>query len=147
MDEISDHFDTMRSHCLLLFAGESNQKPGCLWWCGAGFRNHPQYYEIPIWSFHDPEKMVGHSPKNWAGSLTHCYLKGQIRRLQHTHRARALAWAKGPERAYFTELLSSSNFRRSWMRSWRSTEGRTQSKTQVTRDPSKIQSLFCKRPL
>ena len=38
MDEILHHLQTMGNHCLLVFTGESNQKPGFLRWCLRGFR-------------------------------------------------------------------------------------------------------------
>ena len=32
-DEILHHFETRGNYCLLVFTGESNQKPGFLGWC------------------------------------------------------------------------------------------------------------------
>ena len=56
MDEILDHFETMRNHCLLVFTGESSF-PGFLG--GAAFRSStvsPGYGAVLF-----PKRAVGHS--------------------------------------------------------------------------------------
>ena len=47
MDEILNHFETMKNHLLVgICVGESNQKLGFL--SVAGLRNHPQYHTLGL---------------------------------------------------------------------------------------------------